>query len=54
MSDRLTGVILLPRDGPSAGPPVDIALADGRIAADQAAQSSAHEPAEAATLRHSG
>jgi cytosine/adenosine deaminase-related metal-dependent hydrolase len=32
MSDLLTGVILLPTDGAPAGPPVDIALQDSRIA----------------------
>jgi cytosine/adenosine deaminase-related metal-dependent hydrolase len=32
MSERLTGVVLLPTDGAPAGPPVDIALEDGRIA----------------------
>ncbi len=32
MSDLLAGVILLPTDGAPAGPPVDIALQDGRIA----------------------
>jgi cytosine/adenosine deaminase-related metal-dependent hydrolase len=32
MSEFLTGVILLPTDGAPAGPPVDIALKDGRIA----------------------
>jgi cytosine/adenosine deaminase-related metal-dependent hydrolase len=33
MIDRLSGVVVLPTDGAPAGPPVDIALADGRIAA---------------------
>ena len=33
MIDRLSGVVLLPTDGAPAGPPVDISLADGRIAA---------------------
>jgi cytosine/adenosine deaminase-related metal-dependent hydrolase len=32
MSERLTGVVLLPTDGAPAGPPVDIAFEDGRIA----------------------
>ena len=33
MIDRLSGVVLLPTDGAPAGPPVDISLQDGRIAA---------------------
>ncbi len=33
MTDRLSGVVLLPTDGSPAGPPVDVLLADGRIAA---------------------
>jgi cytosine/adenosine deaminase-related metal-dependent hydrolase len=33
MTDRLSGVVLLPTDGAPAGPPVDISLQDGRIAA---------------------
>ena len=33
MTDRLPGVVLLPTDGAPAGPPVDISLQDGRIAA---------------------
>src|SRR5271165_3735124 len=33
MIDRLSGIVLLPTDGAPAGPPVDISLADGRIAA---------------------
>ena len=33
MSDRLTGVVVLPTDGALSGPPVDIAIEDGRIAA---------------------
>ncbi len=33
MSERLTGVVLLPTDGEPAGAPVDIAIEDGRIAA---------------------
>jgi cytosine/adenosine deaminase-related metal-dependent hydrolase len=37
MTDRLSGVVLLPTDGSPAGPPVDVLLADGRIAAIAAA-----------------
>jgi cytosine/adenosine deaminase-related metal-dependent hydrolase len=33
MIDCLSGVVLLPTDGAPAGPPVDISLEDGRIAA---------------------
>jgi cytosine/adenosine deaminase-related metal-dependent hydrolase len=33
MVDRLCGVVLLPTDGSPAGPPVDLLLRDGRIAA---------------------
>ncbi len=33
MTDRLSGVILLPTDGGPAGPPVDLLLSDGCIAA---------------------
>ena len=32
MTDRLSGVVLLPTDGASAGPPVDLSIRDGRIA----------------------
>jgi len=31
--DRLSGVVLLPTDGSPAGPPVDLSISDGRIAA---------------------
>jgi cytosine/adenosine deaminase-related metal-dependent hydrolase len=40
MSDWLTGVVVLPTDGAPAGPPVDIAIEDGRIAATSPAASS--------------
>ena len=33
MIDRLSGVVLLPTDGSPAGPPVDLSISDGRIAA---------------------
>ncbi len=33
MTDRLSGVVLLPTDGSPAGPPVDLVLRDGLIAA---------------------
>jgi cytosine/adenosine deaminase-related metal-dependent hydrolase len=33
MTDRLSGVVLLPTDGSPAGSPVDLMLSDGRIAA---------------------
>jgi len=33
MSERLTGVVLLPTNGGPAGAPVDVAIEDGRIAA---------------------
>jgi cytosine/adenosine deaminase-related metal-dependent hydrolase len=33
MTDRLSGVVLLPTDGAPAGSPVDVSLQDGRIAA---------------------
>jgi cytosine/adenosine deaminase-related metal-dependent hydrolase len=33
MIDRLSGVVLLPTDGSPAGPPVDLSIRDGRIAA---------------------
>ena len=32
MTDRLSGVVLLPTDGSPAGPPVDLSIRDGRIA----------------------
>jgi len=32
MTDRLSGVVLLPTDGSPAGPPVDLSISDGRIA----------------------
>ena len=32
MTDRLSGVVLLPTDGGPAGPPVDLSITDGRIA----------------------
>ncbi len=33
MIDRLSGLVLLPTDGSPAGPPVDLSISDGRIAA---------------------
>jgi cytosine/adenosine deaminase-related metal-dependent hydrolase len=33
MIERLSGVVLLPTDGSAAGPPVDLSIRDGRIAA---------------------